>query len=98
MNPAIVASLQCWHEMIASGDLGRLRSLLAPVTLSLMCERRTRAPYGLCGGQPGAPGRNSVTRAGGETVALPGRATLQLAAGDRLCIETPGGGGYGPAE
>ena len=30
MNPAIVASLQCWHEMIASGDLGRLRSLLAP--------------------------------------------------------------------
>lgn len=30
MNPAIVASLKCWHEMIASGDLGQLRSLLAP--------------------------------------------------------------------
>jgi hypothetical protein len=30
MNPAVVASLQCWHEMIASGDLGRLPSLLAP--------------------------------------------------------------------
>jgi hypothetical protein len=30
MNPAILSSLRCWHEMIASGDLGRLPSLLAP--------------------------------------------------------------------
>ena len=30
MNPAIEASLKCWHEIIASGDTGRLRSLLAP--------------------------------------------------------------------
>jgi hypothetical protein len=30
MNPAIASSLQCWHEMITSGDLGRLSSLLAP--------------------------------------------------------------------
>jgi 5-oxoprolinase (ATP-hydrolysing) len=78
------------------GDgLVRRTEFLAPVTLSLMSERRTTAPYGLCGGAPGAPGRNTVTRAGGESIAVPGRATLQLAAGDRLCVETPGGGGFG---
>jgi 5-oxoprolinase (ATP-hydrolysing) len=87
-----------------SGGRGRWRGgdglirrieFLAPVTVSLMSERRTTPPYGLRGGDPGATGRNTVTRAGGETVAVPGRATLQLAAGDRLCVETPGGGGFG---
>jgi 5-oxoprolinase (ATP-hydrolysing) len=51
------------------GDgLARRYEFLAPVTVSLMTERRTTVPYGLRGGDPGAPGRNAVTRAGGETV------------------------------
>jgi 5-oxoprolinase (ATP-hydrolysing) len=68
---------------------------LAPFTLSLMSARRTTHPYGLAGGGVGACGVNRVARSDGVAVDVPGRATLELAAGDRLCVETPGGGGYG---
>ena len=70
----------------------------APVTASILSERRTRAPFGLAGGEAGAPGRNLWLRAGGSVETLPGRATVALAPGDRLRIETPGGGGYGKPE
>jgi len=69
---------------------------LAPVTVSLLGERRRTAPFGLAGGAPGAAGRNRVVRADGRSEEVPGYATLELAAGDALWIETPGGGGYGP--
>jgi 5-oxoprolinase (ATP-hydrolysing) len=87
-----------------SGGAGRWRGgdglirryeFLAPVTLSLMSERRTTHPYGMAGGGVGACGVNRVARSDGVEVDVPGRATLELAAGDRLCVETPGGGGYG---
>ncbi len=70
----------------------------APVTVSLMTERRTTAPYGLFGGSPGAAGRNSVSDVDGAEREVSGHATLELDAGDRLCVETPGGGGYGPPD
>jgi 5-oxoprolinase (ATP-hydrolysing) len=63
---------------------------LEPLTVSLLSERRETAPFGLAGGQPGAPGRNLLN--GHE---VPGHAAFDVAAGDRLRIETPGGGGYG---
>jgi N-methylhydantoinase B len=63
--------------------------------VSLLTERRTIAPYGLAGGQPGATGRNTLIRADGSEHPLPAKGTLTLAAGDRLRIETPGGGGWG---
>jgi 5-oxoprolinase (ATP-hydrolysing) len=70
---------------------------LHPVTVSLLTERRVRAPFGLEGGGAGAPGRNQVLRAGrSEPERLPGRVEVSLATGDELWIETPGGGGYGP--
>ena len=80
------------------GGEGILRRylFLRPVTVSLLSERRVRAPFGLAGGECGASGRNRIRRAGApapEEVA--GCATLRLAAGDSLWIETPGGGGYG---
>jgi N-methylhydantoinase B/oxoprolinase/acetone carboxylase alpha subunit len=50
-----------------------------------------RAPQGARGGEPGAPGRNLVN---GEKV--PAKATRDLAAGDLVRVETPGGGGFGP--
>ncbi len=68
---------------------------LAPVTLSLLSERRASAPYGLRGGAPGKPGRNALVRADGRVEMLPHRVTVQLASGERLVVETPGGGGYG---
>jgi 5-oxoprolinase (ATP-hydrolysing) len=64
--------------------------LLAPLEVSILSERRTRAPFGLAGGQPGARGRNLHN--GRE---LGGRARFAAAAGDRIRIESPGGGGHG---
>ena len=70
--------------------------LLAPATVTLLSERRAAAPWGLAGGADGQPGRNTLVRAGGEE-ALPAKFTRRLAPGDRLRIETPGGGGWGAA-
>ncbi|HEX2233717.1 MAG TPA: hydantoinase B/oxoprolinase family protein, partial [Thermoleophilaceae bacterium] len=57
---------------------------------SLITERRRNAPPGADGGEEGAPGRNLLN---GEE--LPAKASGELNAGDRLRIETPGGGGHG---
>jgi N-methylhydantoinase B len=64
---------------------------LAPMRYGLIAERRRQAPRGRGGGGDGSPGRNLLN---GEP--LPGKAEGELQAGDRLRIETPGGGGYGP--
>jgi 5-oxoprolinase (ATP-hydrolysing) len=80
------------------GGCGVIRALefLAPLQLSILSERRgPYAPYGLADGQPGALGRNRLQRCDGSTEFLPGKAQLQVEAGDRLIVETPGGGGYG---
>lgn len=62
---------------------------------TLMTERRSLAPWGLAGGRPGAPGRNLLVRDGVETP-LAAKTTVRLERGDRLVVETPGGGGFGP--
>lgn len=83
----------------AGGDgLVREYEMLVPTRATLLTERRASRPYGAQGGGPGAAGRNTLIRADGSEEALPGKARLDLAPGDRLRIETPGGGGYGRAE
>ena len=74
------------------GGDGVMRELrvLEDCRLSIISERRTHAPRGERGGSPGAPGRNLLN---GEP--LPAKVTLDLAAGDVVTIETPGGGGWG---
>jgi N-methylhydantoinase B/oxoprolinase/acetone carboxylase alpha subunit len=76
------------------GGDGLVRELcfLEPVHVSLVSERRAVRPFGLAGGQPGLAG---INRLNGEV--LPGRTQFDAVAGDRLCIETPGGGGFGPS-
>lgn len=77
------------------GDgIRRAYEFLAPVTATINSERRIYAPYGLQGGQPGQVGCNRVAREGSETV-VGGKCAAQLNAGDRVIIETPGGGGWG---
>ncbi|MGD8586061.1 MAG: hydantoinase B/oxoprolinase family protein, partial [Chloroflexota bacterium] len=66
----------------------------APVRVTIVSQRRQRPPYGLQGGQPGALGRNTLRRAGQDSV-LPGNVTVDLEPGETICIETPGGGGWG---
>jgi N-methylhydantoinase B/oxoprolinase/acetone carboxylase alpha subunit len=86
--------------LYAGGDgIVREYEVLTPTSVTLLSERRESAPYGApFGDQSGSPGRcghNSVTRAGGRREDLPAKVRLELAPGDRLRIETPGGGGYG---
>jgi N-methylhydantoinase B len=74
------------------GGEGVVRELeaLAEMRYSLITERRRHAPFGADGGRPGAPGRNLLN---GED--LPAKTSGTLRPGDRLRIETPGGGGHG---
>ncbi|MEC9340283.1 MAG: hydantoinase B/oxoprolinase family protein, partial [Pseudomonadota bacterium] len=90
-----------------SGGRGRQRGgdglirefeILTPCDCTLLTQRRTVAPFGLAGGEDGATGRNRLRRADAEEQALPAMGHWRLQPGDRLTIETPGGGGYGPAD
>jgi N-methylhydantoinase B len=84
---------------LGSGGSGRRRGgngvvrelrVLEPCRLSLVGERRRRAPQGAQGGEPGRPGRDFLN--GSE---IPAKVTRDLAAGDVVRVETPGGGGFG---
>ena len=67
------------------GGDGLVRELefLAPVTASILSERRARAPFGLAGGEAGARGRNLLVRADGRVERLPGQRRSRVAAGER---------------
>src|SRR5680860_1243427 len=71
--------------------------LAVDATVSLITERRVSRPWGLAGGEPGAPGENWLLPSGDETRAerLPDKCTIAVRAGDVLRILTPGGGGWG---
>jgi N-methylhydantoinase B/oxoprolinase/acetone carboxylase alpha subunit len=72
--------------------------LLEASTVSLITERRASKPWGLFGGEPGAPGENWLLPGGDESRAerLPDKCTVRLRAGDVVRMLTPGGGGWGP--
>ncbi len=87
-----------------SGGRGRFRggdgavreyTFLEPVSLSILSQHRNEGPYGADGGEPGAPGRQRVVRTDGEVVELAAITAYDAEVGDRLLLETPGGGGWG---
>ena len=78
------------------GAIRRLRFLEA-MTAALLSGHRRVPPFGLEGGEDGACGRQWIERANGEQVPLQGCDRAEMAAGDVLVIETPGGGGFGAA-
>jgi 5-oxoprolinase (ATP-hydrolysing) len=82
-----------------SGGEGAIRAIraLEPMTATVVGSRRTVPPFGLERGEAGAPGTQRVERADGSVQVLEGTGQVELAAGDLVVIETPGGGGYGPA-
>lgn len=83
------------------GGNGMIREFefLEPLDLSLVTSRRTSAPYGLNGGGPGSPGKNLIQRNNTEDYEpLPHACQILVQQGDRIRIETPGGGGSGITE
>src|SRR5436309_9479402 len=69
--------------------------VLTDAEVTLLAERRTRGPWGLSGGKDGAPGKAFVVRQNGSTQELPGKFNVRLRKGERIRIESPGGGGWG---
>lgn len=85
------------HGRFKGGDgLEREFHFLKPAHLSLLTDRRRTTPYGLHGGKPGKRGRNFLIHQG-KKIPIPSKTELDVKPGDRLLIETPGGGGYGKA-
>ncbi|WP_077921922.1 hydantoinase B/oxoprolinase family protein [Spirosoma sp. 209] len=68
---------------------------LEPAQATLLSQHRLVAPYGIGGGQPGAVGRQTLLRQDGSEENMPGIFTRPMQAGERIRIETPGGGGIG---
>jgi N-methylhydantoinase B len=85
------------HGAHDGGD-GVVREIetLVPARMSLLADRRARGPYGLGGGREGEPGRDRVIR-DGRAIELESKGSWELRAGDRVRVETPGGGGHGRA-
>ncbi len=81
------------------GGDGAVRELtfLEPVALSILSQHRVEAPFGVEGGAPGAVGRQRLLRASGEALELGPIDSCDAGPGDRLILETPGGGGFGAA-
>ena len=98
--------LRVWRAELREGSAGaglhpggegvvREIELLADATLTLQGERRRSGPQGRAGGGDGAPGRDTLIRGGHDAEALAAKGTWHLRQGDRVRIETPGGGGWG---
>lgn len=81
-----------WH-----GGAGAIRQIrcLEPMAVSILSNNRRTAPFGMCGGRAGKPGRNVIERNDGTQIELAYSDSVVVDAGDRIVIETPGGGGFG---
>jgi N-methylhydantoinase B len=69
--------------------------LLADGQVTLLADRRKRGPYGLNGGEDGATGSTTAIHSDGRRTSLPAKGSVRLKKGDRVRIETSGGGGWG---
>jgi N-methylhydantoinase B len=87
-----------------SGGMGKHRGgdgvvreieVLADSEVTLLADRRSRGPWGLQGGHEGLAGKATVLRQDGSAQELPGKFNIRLKSGERIRIETPGGGGWG---
>jgi len=87
-----------------SGGQGKFRGgdgivreieVLTDCEVTLLGERRSRGPWGLSGAEDGSPGTATLIRLDGSREAMPGKFSTRLHAGERIRIETPGGGGWG---
>jgi N-methylhydantoinase B len=80
-----------------TGGDGIVREIevLTDAQVTLLADRRSRGPYGLAGGADGAAGRALIIRRDGSVEEIPGKTSVRLRSGERVRIESPGGGGWG---
>ncbi|THC99250.1 hypothetical protein EYZ11_001249 [Aspergillus tanneri] len=92
-----------------SGGAGRHRGgdgcirdieLRRPMQVSILSERRVIPPYGMAGGEDGKRGvnlwvRNDPVTGTQQTISIGSKVSAAMNTGDRIIIQTPGGGGYG---
>ncbi len=100
--------IECQRLRRDSGGAGRRRGgdglhreyrvLADDMSVTSMFERRVVPPYGLQGGDSGAPFRVTIARADGSRSEMPGKANLRLGRDDVVIVESCGGGGYGQPE
>ncbi|MBX3355016.1 MAG: hydantoinase B/oxoprolinase family protein [Phycisphaeraceae bacterium] len=85
------------HHGARRGGSGLIREFefLTPALVALTSQRRASGPEGVDGGAPGEPGGQRLRRSDGHSTPLPGLFDIEVQAGDRVTIETPGGGGWG---
>jgi N-methylhydantoinase B len=81
------------------GGEGIIREIevLTDCEMTLLADRRSRGPWGLSGGADGAAGKTTIVRRNGSLESMPGKFSTRLHKGERVRIETPGGGGWGAA-
>jgi N-methylhydantoinase B len=84
-------------EGLHRGGDGIVREIevLTDAQVTLLADRRSRGPYGLAGGKDGSPGRTVIVRVNGTEEVISGKASVRLHAGERVRVESPGGGGWG---
>jgi N-methylhydantoinase B len=94
----------CYSLRLGSGGAGQHRGgdgivreieVLTDCEVTLLADRRTRGPWGLAGGESGAAGKTTVIRHDGSVEKMPGKFSTRLRKGERIRIESPGGGGWG---
>jgi 5-oxoprolinase (ATP-hydrolysing) len=83
-------------EFTGGDGLVREVEFLEPMSAAIVSNHRRIAPFGLAGGGPGRTGINRLLRRDGRSELLAATAGVEVGVGDRLRIETPGGGGFGP--
>jgi N-methylhydantoinase B len=91
---------------LGSGGEGKFRGgdgivreieVLTNCEVTVLADRRSRGPWGLVGGADGALGKTFITRRDGSVETMPAKFSTRLRQGERIRIETPGGGGWGQA-
>jgi 5-oxoprolinase (ATP-hydrolysing) len=106
-DPEVIESrfpvrMHCFGLRRGSGGAGRHRGgdglirsfeALEAMTVSLLSDRRRHAPFGLRGGKDAQVGHNIVAG-----IDVGARASVAIEPGQRVTVETPGGGGYGPPD
>ncbi len=101
--PIILREFSIRNDSAGSGykrggeGVTRIIECVEPLTFSMISERRVSRPYGMKGGEEGAPGENLIKRQteNGRLVSLGPRGLVKLDKGDQFIIKTPGGGGWG---